>query len=469
MQPSIRHRARVSRLGIAAAPRAAGADRRAARGERGATSMKRCCCGERAADYVVRMARAKALAVRAARQGRCRCSLPTPPWWSMRSSAASPPTRPQALAMLGRLSGRTHQVLTAVALVRGRRVTHRLSASEVRFRALSRSRMPRLLGQRRAARQGRRLRRAGTRRGVHRAPERQLLRRHGPAAVRDRPSCSRPRACRTGTAQRAGVLPVSIEILVNVAPRETRAAILENGVVQEMHIERTSRRGLVSNLYKGRVSRVLPGMQAAFVEIGLERTAFLHAADIARSAAEDTLVGRRCAQCAAGGGHPPPGELRRRHPGAGDQGSDRHQGRASHHLHRAALALSGVHAARRGRRRVGAHRGGGRAHAPEGADHRSSALRAPAAATSCARRRRAPPSESLREDMGYLAKLWEHVRARAAQAPPGTVVHEDLPLTLRVLRDELARDVSRVLVDSAARASRACRSSPPPSCRRARR
>ena len=83
---------------------------------------------------------------------------------------------------------------------------------------------------------------------------------------------------------------MSVEILVNVAPRETRAAILESGVVQELHIERTSRRGLVSNLYKGRVSRVLPGMQAAFVEIGLERTAFLHAADIAHSAATDTLV-----------------------------------------------------------------------------------------------------------------------------------------------------------------------------------
>jgi ribonuclease G len=55
---------------------------------------------------------------------------------------------------------------------------------------------------------------------------------------------------------------VSIEILVNVAPREMRAAILENGVVQEVYIERASRRGLVSNLYKGRVSRVLPGMPA---------------------------------------------------------------------------------------------------------------------------------------------------------------------------------------------------------------
>ena len=83
---------------------------------------------------------------------------------------------------------------------------------------------------------------------------------------------------------------MSIEILVNVAPRESRAAITENGVVQEIYIERASRRGLVSNLYKGRVSRVLPGMQAAFVEIGLERTAFLHAADIANKHSNDDTV-----------------------------------------------------------------------------------------------------------------------------------------------------------------------------------
>ena len=84
---------------------------------------------------------------------------------------------------------------------------------------------------------------------------------------------------------------MSIEILVNVAPRETRAAVTESGVVQEIYIERTSRRGLVSNLYKGRVSRVLPGMQAAFVDIGLDRTAFLHAADIAKTQTDDTVVG----------------------------------------------------------------------------------------------------------------------------------------------------------------------------------
>ncbi len=71
------------------------------------------------------------------------------------------------------------------------------------------------------------------------------------------------------------------EILVNVTSREVRAAVVENGVLLEVIIERTSRRGLVSNIYKGRVCRVLPGMQAAFIDIGLERTAFLHASDIA--------------------------------------------------------------------------------------------------------------------------------------------------------------------------------------------
>ena len=75
---------------------------------------------------------------------------------------------------------------------------------------------------------------------------------------------------------------MTAEILVNVTPRESRAAVLENGVLQELYIERANRLGITSNLYKGRVSRVLPGMQAAFMEVGLERTAFLHVSDIAR-------------------------------------------------------------------------------------------------------------------------------------------------------------------------------------------
>ncbi|HWS65248.1 MAG TPA: ribonuclease E/G, partial [Steroidobacteraceae bacterium] len=73
---------------------------------------------------------------------------------------------------------------------------------------------------------------------------------------------------------------MSTEILINASSHEARAAVVENGVLQEVFLERASRRGLISNIYKGRVSRVLPGMQAAFIEIGMERTAFLHASDI---------------------------------------------------------------------------------------------------------------------------------------------------------------------------------------------
>src|SRR5580704_16572696 len=236
---------------------------------------------------------------------------------------------------------------------------------------------------------------------------------------------------------------MSIEILVNVAPRETRAAILDNGVVQELHIERISRRGLVSNLYKGRVSRVLPGMQAAFVEIGLERTAFLHAADIVAKT-DDTLLGAPGAA---------PAEDIRRLLNAGDDilvqvikdpiGSKGARlttfialpSRYLVYMPRgAAIGVSARiedEAERTRLKGVLSELAGG---AGGGYIVRTAAQGASA--------------DSLREDMGYLARLWDHVRTRAQAAAPGSVVHEDLPLSLRVLRDELARGVTRVLVDS---------------------
>lgn len=73
---------------------------------------------------------------------------------------------------------------------------------------------------------------------------------------------------------------MSEEILINVTPQETRVALVENGVLQEVYIERSDNRGIVGNIYKGKIVRILPGMQAAFVEIGLERAAFLHASDV---------------------------------------------------------------------------------------------------------------------------------------------------------------------------------------------
>ena len=73
---------------------------------------------------------------------------------------------------------------------------------------------------------------------------------------------------------------MSGELLINVTPSETRVALIENGVLQEVHVEREAKRGLVGNIYLGKVIRVLPGMQAAFVDINLDKAAFLHASDI---------------------------------------------------------------------------------------------------------------------------------------------------------------------------------------------
>ncbi len=73
---------------------------------------------------------------------------------------------------------------------------------------------------------------------------------------------------------------MSAELLINVTPSETRVALIENGSLQEVHIEREAKRGIVSNIYLGKVIRVLPGMQAAFVDINLDKAAFLHASDI---------------------------------------------------------------------------------------------------------------------------------------------------------------------------------------------
>jgi len=73
---------------------------------------------------------------------------------------------------------------------------------------------------------------------------------------------------------------MSEEILMNVTPIEARVALVENGVLQEVFIERERSRGIVGNIYLGKVVRVLPGMQAAFVDIGMDKASYLHVDDI---------------------------------------------------------------------------------------------------------------------------------------------------------------------------------------------
>ena len=180
-----------------------------------------------------------------------------------------PADREDGERMLRELSGRTHQVLTAVAAGDRRRAAIASQPQRSHLSSHHAGRGSRLLGYRGALRQSRRLCHPGPRGHIHRESARQLFGRHGVAAVRDR-----------GIARDGRRTAMAVEILINASLHEARAAVVENGVLQEVFLERASRRGLISNIYKGRVSRVLPGMQAAFIEIGMERTAFLHASDI---------------------------------------------------------------------------------------------------------------------------------------------------------------------------------------------
>ncbi|HKC15783.1 MAG TPA: ribonuclease G [Steroidobacteraceae bacterium] len=234
------------------------------------------------------------------------------------------------------------------------------------------------------------------------------------------------------------------EILVNVTPRETRAALIENGATQDVYVERASRRGIVGNLYKGRVSRVLPGMQAAFIDIGLERTAFLHAGDIARALPPEAEEGPPPVEDIAGLLMPgqdilvqvlkePLGTKGARLTtlvslpsrflvfmpfGRGVGVSARIEDEGTREHFRALV------------RELAATSGGEGGYIVRTAAHRA-------------------PLEALRADMLYLARLWEHVRQESLRAATATRVHSDLPLGARMLRDELGPDVRRVLVDSA--------------------
>ena len=256
---------------------------------------------------------------------------------------------------------------------------------------------------------------------------------------------------------------VNAEILINVAPREVRAALLEGGVLQELFIERASRRGFVGNVYKGRVQRVLPGMQAAFVDIGLARTAFLHVDDII--APDVSFDAQSVAASGASGGPsgPPPTERHediRRLVSGGDDivvqvVKDPLGGKGarlttfislpSRYLvfmpRSAGIGISARIEDETERTRLReivqqmvreGHPGGYIVRtAAEGVD-----------------------AERLRADLEYLERLWQHVRERSLRAAAGEIVHEDLPLGLRMLRDELGRSVERVLVDDAAELER---------------
>jgi ribonuclease G len=238
------------------------------------------------------------------------------------------------------------------------------------------------------------------------------------------------------------------EILVNVSPREVRAALVENGVLQEIFLERANRRGLISNIYKGRVSRVLPGMQAAFVDIGLERTAFLHASDIV---------------------HPAVAENGKLDESPEDDRTPDIQALVSEGGEILVQVLKdplGTKGARLttfitipSRYLVYMPKGRGVGISARIEDE-AERLRLREAATLFTRSdetggyivrtaAEGATPDALRADMMFLQKLWAVLGEKAAVTRPGNLVYEDLPLAVRVMRDVVSSGVDKVSVDHA--------------------
>jgi ribonuclease G len=236
---------------------------------------------------------------------------------------------------------------------------------------------------------------------------------------------------------------MSTEILVNASTHEARAAVVENGVLQELFLERTSRRGLISNIYKGRVSRVLPGMQAAFIEIGMQRTAFLHASDIFDVRHADTgIEAPRTESIRALVSEGNEILVQVVKDPLGTKGA-----RLTTYITLPSRYLvympkgRGVGVSARIEDESERERLRAAVQAGLTADENAGFIVRTAAED-------ASP-EALRADMLYLRKLWEFVRQKGLRTQPGNLVHADLPLHLRVLRDLLRPDVEKVLIDQA--------------------
>jgi len=229
---------------------------------------------------------------------------------------------------------------------------------------------------------------------------------------------------------------MSEEILINVTPPETRVALIENGVVQEILIERVQARGLVGNIYKGKVCRILPGMQAAFIDAGLERAAFLHASDInskitpkpdnieelLHDGQEITVqvvkdpLGTKGARLTTNLSIPsrymvfmPSLENAGVSQKIEDE-QERNRLRNTLNQYVADNNIEGSFIART---------------AAEGADE-----------------------SSLRTDMQFLSRLWESIQAKKQTTRPKKLIHEDLPLAIRAFRDLIGPEVERVRIDS---------------------
>jgi ribonuclease G len=230
---------------------------------------------------------------------------------------------------------------------------------------------------------------------------------------------------------------MSEEILINVTPQETRVAVMQLGVVQDLHIERSSSCGIVSNVYLGKVSRVLPGMQSAFIDIGLERSAFLHVADIwensnngdaAKPIEKILFEGQTLLVQVI------------KEP-IGSKGA-----RLSTQLSIAGRLLvylpQETHIGVSQRIESTAQRDALRAklQAVLPPEHQGGYIIRTVA--------EAVDDPDFLADITYLDKLWSNLKSAAKNASAPQLLYQELNISLRVLRDFVSRDTTRILVDS---------------------
>jgi len=250
---------------------------------------------------------------------------------------------------------------------------------------------------------------------------------------------------------------MSQDILINWSPQETRVAVVEQGAVQEVHLERTLERGLVGNVYLGKVSRVLPGMQSAFIDIGLERAAFLHVADLMPQInAKHGPKDRNATASAAGSGGPDavlPIERQVFEGQAlmvqvlkdpiGTKGA-----RLSTQISIAGRLLvflpqdNHVGVSQKiptEQREALRQRLTSLTALPGGAASGGFILRTNAEDST---------DEELAEDIAYLRKTWDRIRDAATRQPPASLLHQDLNLIQRVLRDLVGAQTQSIRIDS---------------------
>ncbi|MEJ2754611.1 MAG: Rne/Rng family ribonuclease, partial [Gammaproteobacteria bacterium] len=271
----------------------------------------------------------------------------------------------------------------------------------------------------------------------------------------------------------------SEEIIINCAPIETRAAVLDNGVIQELYIEREHHRGRVGGIFRGKVVRVLPGMQAAFVDIGFERAAFIHAKDIyhppERDAEPEQNAESECdvikgalgdvSECKSPSGHsnaespllrenviPDIRELVTEGQSLVVQVAKDQIGtkgaRLTTHLSIPSRYLVLMPLASHVGVSLRIDDDEERLRLKEIIETRRAESTGELPGIIVRTAAEGASAEALRRDFDFLLKLWADIKPKMKTVPPGQAILEDLPLYLRILRDLLRPQVERVRVDS---------------------